>query len=73
MEEVIKDMLSEGEQKWREKSVSEGGFHVAIDRWSSQGFNTEEATVTCICLNTNKVLYHCNIMRIQEHQHYGMK
>ncbi len=65
--DTIGALLKESQLKWRKQGAVDKGFDVAMDcRWSSRGFNAEEATVTCCCLKSNKVIYHSNLMRKQE-------
>ena len=48
-------------------TLTETHLDVAMDcRWSSRGFNAEEATVTCCCPATGKVLFHAHLMREQK-------
>ena len=62
--EVVIKLLEKSQKKWRAEGAVDGGLEVAIDcRWSSRGFNAEEGTVICCCLKTNKILFHCNLMR----------
>jgi hypothetical protein len=67
VEKVVKERLKKSEEKWREKGAVDRELDVAVDcRWSSRGFNAEEVTVLCCCLQTNKVIYHENLMRNQK-------
>jgi hypothetical protein len=68
--EVVEQLLKESELRARKTYILNKKMKVAIDcRWSSRGFNAEEATVSCCDITSNKVLYHSHLLRKQKNNH----
>ena len=64
---VVQNLLTESETTHRIKCAINSALNVAIDcRWSSRGYNAEEATVTCCCPLHGVVLAHSHLMRKKE-------
>lgn len=66
IEEKVTRSMRRAREKAKEASAKKGrsGLSVAVDcRWSSRGWNAEEATITMIDLDTGAIIYLVHVLR----------